>query len=100
MARRPTDLEPAQGRAAPPEPSREQVLAGLAAARRLVAEGRDRDALAACRRLHSQVPADGEVLALLGLLHARLGDLEKGLAHLVEALLLAPGSATVLWSLA
>ena len=89
--KRPADLENEQLRA--------EISAGLAQANRLAAEGRNREALAACRRLNSKAPGQTEILTLLGVLNARVGNLGKALEHLADALLHSPRNPQLLYHL-
>jgi len=81
-------------------PMSEATAAALEHASRLAAQGRSADALAMCRRLNANAPGHAEILSLLGLLLARTGDLQKGLATLAQALLIAPHDPLVLYNLA
>src|SRR4051794_4113125 len=92
MARNQAEIEAERVRA--------EITAGLAHAKRLMAEGRYHEALAICRRLHNTAPRHAEVLGLLGGLYARTGELNKALLYLAQALVGTHRNPLVLYTLA
>src|SRR5262245_43406174 len=92
MARNQAELEAERLRA--------EIKAGLAHATRLSAEGRHREALTDCRRLHDKAPRNADVLGMLGGLYARTGELNKALVHLAQALVASHRNPLVLYTLA
>jgi tetratricopeptide (TPR) repeat protein len=68
----------------------EALARALAQVETLYRTGRAPEALAACRPLAVRYPRDWRVLGLLGLLHARQGDIHQALERLTEALAVSP----------
>lgn len=84
---------PASDREDPDEAQEISFEDAIALARRLLGQGRTREAAALAAQIQQAAPEHPDTLHLAGLIHYRLGDPRRALAAIAEALRRAPGNA-------